>query len=93
MALCLMVEGPKSSMHPINVATKYGNSELVQMLLDSGHTATKQDSDYNNPIHGAAKFGHLEVYKLLMIEYGIKNHKFKKVCLSILEINSSMYWV
>ena len=66
MALSLMVEGPKSSMHPINVATKYGNSELVQMLLDSGHTATKQDSDYNNPIHGAAKFGHLDILKILL---------------------------
>ena len=66
MALSLMVEGPKSSMYPLNVATKYGNSELVQMLLDSGHTATKQDSDYNNPIHGAAKFGHLDIFKILL---------------------------
>ena len=66
MALSLIIEGPKASKHSLNIAAKFGNSEMVQTLLESGQTSIKPDPDYNSPIHGAAKYGHVDNLKILV---------------------------
>ena len=43
---------------------------MVQTLLESGQTSIKPDPDYNSPIHGAAKYGHVEVVEALK---GVEN--------------------
>lgn len=51
---------------PLYLASKNGNAELCEWLIENGADITIVTSENNTPLHIAALGGHLDVLKLLI---------------------------
>ena len=50
---------------PVYIASENGEAEAVHVLLKAGANARVADSDGDTALHAAAKFGHLDVVRVL----------------------------
>ena len=51
---------------PLHLASQYGHTDVVRLLLDNEASADVRDGDGNTPLHCAAGFGHLEIIRMLL---------------------------
>jgi ankyrin repeat protein len=53
---------------PLHLATRYGNRDIAQRLLDHGADVNVKDNYGSTPLHGAAYKGYKEVAELLLVK-------------------------
>jgi ankyrin repeat protein len=56
---------------PLIYAARYGNMEVVRVLLEGGSNVDRTDVHGNTALHWAAWFGHVDVRRLLL-DWGAK---------------------
>jgi len=59
-------EGMQTRQHPLHIAAREGDADIVQQLLDAGAEVDLLDMDLHIPLHGAAGAGHVEVVEILL---------------------------
>ena len=64
MMSCLL--GLQNQIQPIHVASKWGKTNMVTLLLDSGAELENHTRDGLTPLHCAARSGHDQVVDLLV---------------------------
>lgn len=56
----------KHSITPLHVASKWGKTSMVTLLLDCGATIDSKTRDGLTPLHCAARSGHEQVVDMLL---------------------------
>ena len=64
-SVSLQVDGELASLLCFHAASK-GHLDMVRFLLEQGNWKDSSITDVNSPIHVAAKFGHVDVIKVLV---------------------------
>lgn len=59
-------EGMQARQHPLHIAARMGDADIVQQLLDAGAEVDLLDMDLHIPLHGATGAGHVEVVEILL---------------------------
>ena len=69
-----------SKFDPIHLATHYGNTKTIQVLLESGANKNKRATENYTPLHLAVQEGHFEAIKLLLIAGADKDARTHENC-------------
>lgn len=64
---------------PLHIAVLEKQSEIIELLLQSKADPNSIDVDFCTPVHYAADFGYLDIFKILLscegVNFGLKNNK------------------